>query len=328
MIKLTSFYPFPSWLQLIHEFQDEKIIIKKRSLSENFELDIEYSQIAEISYISSARADFTYTGFTLIALISIFSIYFHKSLYENLVFLTGVRFLFPIAVFSYLIGFFIKRLYCQLLDRHGNVITSIRVDRANLEDIFAAVELIKQKAKKTVGELDISEPFPEAKPRHELIEYDIPDFINKSTIRLYDTELIDYEKSVVEETITAVKYSDVHQFLYGKFGNAQWVTISLHLLLITLGISASHIVYDLPYILDHTIRQSAMPLMLIFSALMLLMYFKSDAIYLINDEDYTLTHIKFNKKNKKDVRQILEFINSKSPAREKGSFDSIKRHLD
>lgn len=328
MIKITSFYPLQSWLQLIHEFQDDKIIIKKRSLSENFEVKVEYSQITEIRYISRANADFTFTGLVLIGLIAVFSLYFHKSLYENLVLLTSVRFLFPIAAFLYFIGFIIKRLYCQLLNHQGNVIASIKVDRDNLEDIYAAVELIKQKAKKTVDELDISRPFPEAEPTHELIEYDIPDFISKSTIRLYDTELINYEKSLVEETITAVKYSDVHQFLYGKFGNTQWGTISLHLLLITLGISASRIVYNLPYILDHAIRQFAIPLVIISSALMLLMYVKSDVIYLINDEDYTLTYIKFNKKNKKDVRQILELINSKSPAKEKGSFDSIKRHLD
>lgn len=328
MIKLTSFYPFQSWLRVTQEFHDDKIVIKKKSLSAEVELDADYDQIAEIRFFSQANGDFSFTGFMLIGLLSIFSVFFYKVLHENLVFLTIVRFLSPIAVFSYFVGFITRSLYCQILDHQGNFITSIKMDRANADDVYAAIELIKQKSNRTIEELDISEPFPETKPIHELIEYDIPDFISKSTIRLYETELIDYEKSLVTETVIKVEYSDVHQFAHGKLGNNQWGTISLHLLMIASGFAASRDIYAFPQALNQIIRQSTVPLFLAFSLPMLLMFVKEDVIYLLNDKGHILNYVKFNKSNKKKVKQILEFINSNSPVKENDSFDSIKHLLD
>lgn len=328
MIKLTSFYPFSSWTRITQEFHADKIIIKKKSLSEEVELDVDYDQIAEIRFFSRADGDFSSTGFILLGLLSIFSISFCKVLYGNLALLTIVRFLLPIAVFSYFVGFIIQRLYCQILDYQGNFITGIKMNRANADDTYSAIELIKQKSNRTIEELDISEPFPESKPIHELIGYDIPDFISKSTIRLYEAELIDYEKSLVIETVKKVKYCDVHQFAHGKLGNNQWGTISLHLLVIALGFASSRLIYAFPQVLSQMIRQSTMPLVIAFSLPMLLMFMKEDVIYLLNDKSHTLDYIKFNKGNKKKVKQILEFINSNSPAKENDSFDSIKHLLD
>jgi hypothetical protein len=328
MIKLTSSYPLQSFLRITQEFHEDKIIVRKKSLTAEVEFDIDYNQIADIRFISQASGDLTFTGFMLIGLLSIFSVFFYKALYGNLVLLTIVQFLLPIAAFLYFMGFIIKRLYCQILDHQGNFITGIKLDRANADDIYAAIELIKQKSNRTIEELDISEPFPETKSIHELIEYDIPDFISKSTIRLYETELIDYEKSLVLETVKKVKYCDVHQFAHGKIGNNQWGTISLHLLMLASGFVASRCIYAFPQALSQVIRQSTVPLILAFSLPMLLMFVKEDVIYLLNNKNLTLNYVKFNKSNKKKVKQILEFISSNSPAKANGSFDSIKPLLD
>lgn len=328
MIKLTSFYPLSSWTRITQEFHEDKIIVRNKSLTAEVEFAIDYNQIADIRFTSQASGDLTFTGFVIIGLLSIFSVFFQKALYGNLVLLIIVQLLLPIAAFSYFMGFIIKRLYCQILDHQGNFLTGIKMDRTNADDVYAAIELIKQKSNRVIEELDISEPFPETESIQELIEYDVPDFISKSTIRLYETELIDYEKSLVTETVKKVEYSDVHQFAHGKLGNNQWGTISLHLLMIASGFAASQDIYAFPQALNQIIRQSTVPLFLTFSLPMLLMFVKEDVIYLLNDKGHTLNYVKFNKSNKKKVKQILEFINSNSPVKENESFDSIKHLLD
>jgi hypothetical protein len=133
---------------------------------------------------------------------------------------------------------------------------------------------------------------------------------------------------LVEESLTNVKYSDVHQFMHGRAGNKQWLAVGINLLIVSFAIIALRYIYHLPQVIDETISKMAQPLLIISLLPDLLVLLKEDVIYLTNSENNMLDYLKVNKKNKKNVRQILELINSKSPAKEKGGFDSIKHLLD
>jgi hypothetical protein len=183
---------------------------------------------------------------------------------------------------------------------------------ANITDMDSAIELIKQKNPK-IYELDTSEPFPNTKPLYELVEYNLPDFMSKSTIRFYETELIDYESSLVEESIRAVKYDSIRQIIRARGGNDSWAMISSYAFLLTFMLSGIRFLYDLPQAIDHIILNLFWPLITISILLSLLKYFKKEFVYLVDSENNTLEYTVVSRNNKETVERILEFIKSRIP---------------
>lgn len=311
MIKLTSFYPFQSWLRVTHEFHDDKIVIKQKSPTSEIEYDVNYKQIAGVEFIARGNDKHVTTGLLIVGALSLMFIFFREVLYRNPAILTFMQVIFPLAILFSLLGFR-KGSYCTFSNSEHGVLTIARMSYADITDVDSAIELIKQK-NPNIYELDTSEPFPNTKPLYELVEYNLPDFMSKSTIRFYETELIDYESSLVEESIRAVKYDSIRQIIRARGGNNSWATISSYAFLFTFILSGIRFLYDLPQTIDQIILNLFWPLITISTLLSLLKYFKKEFVYLVDSENNTLEYTAVSRNNKEKVERILEFIKSRIP---------------
>lgn len=311
MIKLTSFYPFSSWLRITQEFDNDKIIVKQKSLTAEVALEIKYEQIAYIKYVTHANPNQSTTALMIVSVLSAISIFSYKCLHSYPILLIAMQVLLPLAILFVLLGFR-KSLHCHLADKENGVILIIKIDDRNITDVNSAIEFIKQK-NPDVEELDIDEPFPNSEPAYELIEYDIPDFISKSTIRFYETELIDYESSLLEESIRKVKYDGIHQIIRAKKGNHSWGTIGFYFIMLAVVISSARLLYSFPKVIEQIMYGSFWPLFTISILLFLLSYPKKESVYLVDSENNMLEYTPVSRNNKEKVEQILEFIESKIP---------------
>lgn len=309
MIKLTSFRPFPSWLRVTQEFRDDKIIVTQKSLTAEVKFDVRYDQIAYIKYVTRANASHTTTGLIIVGALSLISILLYKAIYSNSILLSIMQVLLPLTILFSLLGFR-KSQYCDLADKVNGVIMTIQMDYRNMANVTSAIEFIKQKNLNT-EELDIDEPFLDSESLYELVELNLPDFASKSTIRFYETELIDYESSLVEESIRKVKYDSIRQIIYAKKGNDSWGIISSYFFLLTFLISGTRLLYSLPKVIDQIMYRSFWPLLIISILLSLLGYLKKEYIFLVDGNDNTLEYTPISRNNKEKVEQILEFIESK-----------------
>lgn len=309
MIKLTSFHPFPSWLRVTQEFGDDKIVVTQKSLTAEVKFDVKYEQIAYIKYVTRANASHTTTGLITVGALSLISIFFCKALYGNPVLLTIMQVLLPLTILFSLLGFR-KKQYCDLANKANGVVMTIQMDYRNMANVTSAIEFIKQKNLNT-EELDIDEPFLDSESLYELVELNLPDFASKSTIRFYETELIDYESSLVEESIRKVKYDSIRQIIHAKKGNDSWGIISSYFFLLTFLISGTRLLYSLPKVIDQIMYRSFWPLLIISILLSLLGYLKKEYIFLVDGNDNTLEYTPVSRNNKEKVEQILEFIESK-----------------
>ena len=309
MIKLTSFYPFPSWLRITQEFKDDKIVVTQKSLTAEVKFDVKYEQIAYIKYVARANASHTTAGLITVGALSLISIFFCKALYGNPILLAIMQVLLPLTILLSLLGLR-KSQYCDLANKANGVVMTIQMDYRNMANVISAIEFIKQKNLNT-EELDIDEPFLDSESLYELVELNLPDFASKSTIKFYETELIDYESSLVEESIRKVKYDSIRQIIHAKKGNDSWGTISSYFFLLTFVISGTRLLYSLPKVIDQIMYRSFWPLLIISILLLLLGYFKKEYIFLVDGNENTLEYTAVSKNNKEKIEQILEFIESK-----------------
>jgi hypothetical protein len=287
MIKLTSFYPFPSWLRVTQEFGNDKIIVKQKSLTAEVEFDVKYDQISSINYIARSNASHTTAALMIVgALSAAISVYFYEPLHNSPILLIVMQVLFPLIILFALLGFR-KSMYCYLADKTGGALMTIKMDYGNITNINSAIEFIKQK-NLNVEELDTDEPFPDSKATYELIEYNFPDFVSKSTIRFYETELIDYESSLVEESIRKVKYESIHQIIHAKKGNDSWGIISSYFFVLTFVISGTRLLYSFPKVIEQIMYSSFWPLLILSLLLFLLSYLKKEFVFLVDSENNTL----------------------------------------
>ena len=303
MIKISSLYLFSNFLRVTQEFYDDKAKVKMKSLTLEREFDFSYREINEISYENQAMF-----GFGLLAFIGITLIVCSNIIYARPLLILVTRCLYVFSVMLFLIGF-IKNRYYYFIDKNKKVLTFIKVTQRNYESIVNALELIGMKS----GELrenGFDNPFPVAKPRFELIEYDIPNYFNKSKTRFYEDELIEVNNSIINDSVSYCRYDQLSGKIYrGKEGNSSWGSFFWIILTISIIVSDFYIVFNiLP-------RVVFLPFMAVLTTLLVislvLRYAKHQIVGFYDKNDRIAYWMWINRSNKEKIDEIIEFIQAR-----------------
>jgi hypothetical protein len=204
-----------------YDFFDDKLTVNVKSIKVDAETEIKYDKIKVIQYQKRAELGWIWYTFILLGILILvndvagYHTWHHPTilLIEKAVVVCGLLFSIPS---------FHKREYCSFLDSDRNYLASIIVNKQNRGTLSEIINLVKKKAKIT-SEISPQHPFADTKPTFQLIQFEIPDFFNRSVARFYEDRVIDQEKSLVEEQVTEIKYSELSgKTQVVKIGDERW----------------------------------------------------------------------------------------------------------
>ena len=309
MIKLTSFYPFSSFLRVTQEFHEDKATVKTKSLSFEREFEFDYKDVGEISdayLVSESQNIFSFwllvfAGIVL-TLLSIFT-------YFNLILLRLLQTIYVCGVVLYVTSF-VKSWYINFTDKNDNFLTRIKQTRHNHDLISAAIETIKNKSK-DVQEISSAVPFPEATPTFEHIDYDILN-MKKATERFYENEILGFQKNLSGEFAYEIKYDQLSGKIYrGKVGNDVWCSVLTVFLLLMSVMNGLFFGFGI-----HLFRVPVYFLYsfaVIFAISLIFKFVKRELIGLYGTNGNIEYWTWVTKSNKKKIEEIIEFIQSRIP---------------
>lgn len=313
MIKITSFHPFSNFLRRTQEFQENKASVQIKSFTFEREFEFEYKDVAEISCEDSASEDQVNFGFNLLVIGEAFLVLFYILDIDS-VLLQFAQAIYVLAAVLLFTGF-IKNRYYYFSDRNEKHITSIKMTRKNRSLIKNAIQLIKSKSE-SIREFTPEKPFPEIKPIFEIMEYDTPNYFKKSIERLYENELIGYEKNMVSESVYSVKYCLLNREVYrGKRGNNSWDIVVWATLILSSIIVDIYIMSD--FFSKTTLFFTLAVLGILLAISFLLQFVKYEVVGLYDKSKDIAYWTWVNNSNREKVEEIIEFIQSKIPAENK-----------
>ena len=235
MIKISSFYPFRNFLRVIQEFQEDKAIVKMKSLTFEREFEFEYKDVGEISdrfYANNSQMNF---GFWLLFGTGVSLSVFCRFIYANPILLRIEQILYVCGLILYFTGFK-KSWWIYFLDKNDRILTYIRQTSQNLNLIPKAIEMIRNRSE-SLEEISAANAFPEGKPAFEHIAYNFSDWM-KTTDKFYEDEIIGFERSIFSESVYKVKYGGLSGKIYrGKSSDEidSWVLTIVTLLVSIMG---------------------------------------------------------------------------------------------
>lgn len=293
------------------EFYDDKLVIKTKSLNADYEVEWDYIKIKEIQHKKLANLSSICTSSMVLGLFFLAQWFLHflsirfldNSLFEKAIIFLAILLLAPI---------FRKHELYSFLDADNYYLTTIQVNDKSKKLLLDAIKLIKQKTEIT-HETYLSDPLPNTPPIFEFQVLDFPDYLCKSTVRIYEDELIDVERSLVEEVRTVVKFEK----LSGKtarawIGNENWGNVAFNWFVFVTFIGAIAVVF-FPTQLYHNfvfirLLLSAMFLVVPFY---LLKYVKSEILAFYDNKDVVVFWTKVNRANLEISNQIVRFVQEK-----------------
>jgi hypothetical protein len=311
MIHIKTYSLLQNFERRTYEFHDNYFTVKIKSLSFEVEEKIDYKEIREIQIRKFAELGWFCTALYFFVAITLIDLGLDLFSLNSSTFQSIEKALIIVGTFFYL-STFRKKEWCSLFDQDQNLLINIRINHNNRNEINEIVNLIKQKVEE-VKEIKPSEPFPTIAPTFEIVQYDIPNFIKKSTARFYKDFLINVEKSLVKEDVYIVKYSELSgKIKVIKAGNTNWDTVWSYWLLFVCAGSISISIFfpnimniDLPYLY----------LLLGGFALLIPIYFlrfiKSEVVMFYNVNDDVVFVLRRFPPNEKIINQIMEFIEFK-----------------
>jgi hypothetical protein len=310
MIKITSFYPFSNLMRVTQEFYEDKVDVKTKSLVSERNFSFSYTEVAEISCAKYRLSNQWMWGFGLIGLafwilLMLDLLSFNQSVY------TTAKVIYILGLIIYLISFAKKKIY-YFSDKNDNVITSIIWSNKNKEKISQVVELTKNKSEH-VSILTIDNPFPKKEPIYELVNYDVPNYFNKSVARYYEDEIIEVNTALNGDNVLRIKYLELRKnFRRGKSGNEEWLSVFWEIMAFAGVFAGLHIFLDLfsnkvflffVYILGVTAVIT-----------IILRFVKQEMVGFANINGNGGYWTWVSKSNKDKIEKIIEFIQSKIPA--------------
>lgn len=310
MIKITSNYPFRNFLRTTQEFNEDKAVVKVKSLTYEREYEIDYKDLKEISdnfHTNKEQIDFS-IGF--LALITFALILFFKNINAYPVLLKTVQLLY---IGGFITGFK-KSWQIYFTDKNRNTLTSIKQNSQNADLILQATDLIKSKVD-DLQEISAANPFPEDKPIFELVQYNAFEFV-KSIEKFYEDKLITHYQTLFKEGVYGTAYSQFSGKVFrGKISAVPWFSYFCTLMYVVFIILGIDLAFNLQIKLDFLMIFRI--LLVLFIICWFLSFLKRDVIGLYDyDENIAFgTHV--NQKNKAQIEEIIQFIQSKIPAKEK-----------
>jgi hypothetical protein len=312
MIKISSFHPTSNFLHITYEFLDDKLVIKQKSLTAEFEAEIKYEKIKVIQNRRIADLNWLKTGFILFIILGFFPLIFGSFYHNNLIIQLAIKAI-AIAGVILCIPTFHKDDYYSFLDIDRNNLTTVRVNNNSRKLLNEAINLIKQKTK-IISETKLTDSLPDTPSIFEITQHDIPDFLNKSVTRFYEDRLIDSEQSLIENLVTEVKYSELSgKTQLFKGGNEKWSALgwlwlffigAFFLLIVTFSPQPTKLVVQYSYLYwSGTILSIPM---------FILRYRKKEALLFYNTNDQVVWWTRPTAANRKKLEQIVEFIQTKT----------------
>jgi hypothetical protein len=308
MIKITSFYRFQNFLKVTQEFDEDKVVVKMKSLTFESEDEFEYKDVGEISdgfYASNNNFGFWLTISTVWPLI-LFFYWFH----ESPSWLRIVQILFVSGILLYAISF-IKSRHIFISDKNRNTLTRIHQTYKNRELVLRAIEMIRSKSEKA-EEITTANPFPLDLPAFEH-QYTIFSNLKKTIDKFYQTELIGHEKSIYGKGAYKIKYDLLNGKVYrGKVSVDIWeFTFSWCVLAFAI-LAGIHLGFPVP-IGEYTLYISYV-LIGILIIPWLLRFIKREVFGFYNKNGQIEYWAYINRRDKEKVEKIIEFVKSRIPA--------------
>jgi hypothetical protein len=310
MIAIRSF-SLNNFTRKIWEFYDDKIVIKTKSLTADYETEWDYQKIKEIRHTKLADLTWVWAGFLVLALfflarlfLDFLSIYFLDApLVEKAIVILAL--VLPIPSFR-------KHEIYSFLDADGYYLTSIQVHQKSKKLLLNAIHLIKQKTEIS-DETYLSDPLPSTSPIFEFQVFDLPDYFCKSTVRVYEDRLIDVESSIAEDVRTVVKFDKLSgKITNARVGNNNWDYLWSFWFLSVIYGGAIAVVFFPDYIYQNYVffRLYLVALFLLVP-LHFLKYIKSEILVFRDKKDFGVFWTRVNPKNQEILQEIVRFVQEK-----------------
>lgn len=308
MIKVSSFSIAQNFSGWTWEFDNEKMIIKTKSLMVEFEREVPYEKIQFIHNKSTANMEWLWVSFILFAILGLTRMgldYFHVinstiDIIEKIV--TVFAFIIALLIFQ-------KREYYWLRDKDKNTLAVIWISPKDKQALSNAIQLVKQK-NETLSETYFDDQLPSTQPTFYLEELDVPDFLNKCKIGFYGNKIVAMEKSMVEEMKTVISYSELSgKTKFAKIGNDKWDSILSYWLYFLCMISTIATAFFTEQIKGNLMyRNILFGGLALLIPLFLLRYAKSEMLFFYDKKDNPIFWVTVTKKNKETLNQIIGFI--------------------
>lgn len=312
MIQINSFIPTDNFTRRIWEFHEDKIVIKTKSLTVDVEKEVKYEKIKFIESRKSANLYWIWISFFIFGILSITTLgidYFGE---RNAIVDSIEK---VVAFFALLLIFpsFRKHEYLYFIDEEKNYSTNIKIDNDKKRaQIAEAISLIKQRTN-IIAEAYLSDSLPEENPTFEIVEFDFPDFLNKSTTRFYEDRIIETYKSLTKESVRITKYDEFNGITKtAKLGNDNWNYVWSYWLIfvciasLSASIFFSEQVGGNPFYVKFVFGGFALLIPMFF-----LKYIKTEYLIFYDKNDDGILGIGINKRNQEKLNQIAEFVKSK-----------------
>jgi len=312
MIQINSFIPTDNLTRRTWEFHEDKIVVKIKSLTIDVENEIRYEKIKSISTKKTADLNWIWITFFIFSILSVATLglgYFHL-MNPTLRVIEKV-----IAAIALLLALpsFRKHEFYYFWDAEKYHLANVKIDNDKKRvQITDAINLIKQKTE-IITEIYLSDPLPNTPPVFEIVEFDFPDFLNKSTTRFYDDKIIVTHKSIVEEFARLKKYSEFNgKTKTARVGNDNWNYVWCYWMLFVCIAGFSISTFFAKQVSGNLHFAG-----LFFGGLALLVplyflkYIKSEFLVFNDKNDDGILGIGVNKKNREKLNQIAEFIKGK-----------------
>lgn len=312
MIQINSFIPTDNFTRRVWEFHEDKIVNKTKSLTIDAENEVEYKKIKFIRTQKTADLTWLWWTFITFAILSVTTLGLGFFDLMNPTLRITERVIAAVALLLALPAFR-KHEFYYFLDAEKYRLATIKIDSDDKKALIAeAISLIKSKTE-IIVEVYIDGPLPDASPIFEIVEFDLPDFLNKSTTRFYEDKIIETSNDLVEETVRVTKYEELNGTTKTvRMGNDNWgYVFSCWLIFVCVASLSASIFFP------NLVRGNSFYVKIVFSAfallipLLLLRYIKSDFLVFTDKNDDGILGLSVNKKNREKIDQIIQFVKHK-----------------
>lgn len=315
MIKISSFSPANNFTRRTWEFYDEHLTVRVKSLTLDYENEIRYERIKAIQNKKIADASWLWVTFLVMGALTALTLgqsYF--CIVSSTIML--IQKVLVIGALLFAIPSFRKREIYAFLDSDrsslAKILVSVQVDARNKSSLLQAIQLIKQKTVIT-SEVYVGNPLPSKPPIFQLTELDIPDFWNRSTTSFYEDQLIDVERSIVEEVTTIIKYDELTgKTKLVKTGNDRWDSIgSYWLIFFCITIGTIFVFFRQEIVGNSVFIGFGLAGLLLLIPLFLLKYAKNEILIFYNKNDEGVHWTRVNSANREKLEQVSKFVQDK-----------------
>lgn len=312
MIQINSFIPTDNLTRRVWAFHEDKVVVKTKSLTADVEKEIKYERIKFIRTKKSADLSWLWVSFFTFGVLSIAMLgigTFHligptMRLIEKAI--------ATIALLLMLLSLR-KHEFYYFLDAEKYHLATVKIDNNKKHvQIADAINLIKQKTE-IINEFYLNDPLPTTPPVFEVVEFDFPDFLNKSTTRFYDDKIIEIHKSIVEESARVTSYNEYNGTTRtDRVGNDNWNYVWTYWMLFVVIAELSFSIF-----FPKQVCGNLLFVRLFFGGLALLVplyflkYIKSEFLVFNDNNGDGILGIAVNNKNREKLSQIAKFIKGK-----------------